>query len=154
VSRQSIIGLASLAVVGGLTLSGCAANAEAVPAEATTSAASAGSTTDAMTCAGFNDVLTIIVNADAGLAGGRMAEQEQQGWYRLATRVLDGVPTRGEGAVSDATATMKGLAPAVAFGAIGTTGIGSAEWDGGRDELSSACSEAGTEMAAEKFTGG
>ena len=158
-SRQSII-LASLAVVGALTLSGCAASAEAAPtesaasAESTESAASAGSTTDAMTCAGFNDALTIIVNADAGLAEGRMAEQEQQGWYRLATRVLDGVPTRGDGAVSDVTTAMKDLAPGVALGAMGTTGIGSAEWDVARDELSAACSEAGTEMAVERFTGG
>ena len=149
-SRQSII-LASLAVVGALTLSGCTASAEAAPTE---SAASAGSTTDAMTCAGFNDALTIIVNADAGLAEGRMAEQEQQGWYRLATRVLDGVPTRGDGAVSDVTTAMKDLAPGVALGAMGTTGIGSAEWDVARDELSAACSEAGTEMAVERFTGG
>jgi len=107
-----------------------------------------------MTCTGFNDVMTIIVNADHGLADGRMAEQEQQGWYRLATRVLDGVPTRGEGAVSDVTTAMKDLAPRVALGAMGTTGIGSTEWNVARDDLSTACSDAGTEMAVEGFTGG
>lgn len=149
-SRQSII-LASLAAVGALTLTGCTASAEAAPTE---SPASAAPTTDAMTCTGFNDALTIISNADAGLSEGRMAEQEQQGWYRLATRILDGVPTRGEGAVSDVTIEMKGIAPRLALGAIGTTGIGSVEWDVARDALSAACSDAGTEMAVEQFTGG
>lgn len=161
-SRQSII-LVSLAVVGALTLSGCASDADAdadagaaaaAPAESAQPAASAETTTDAMTCTGFNDAMTIIVNADAGLAEGRMAEQEQQGWYRLATRVLAGVPTRGEGAVSDVTTTMKDLAPRIALGSMGTTGIGTAEWNVARDDLSTACSESGSEMAVERFTGG
>ncbi|WP_157109116.1 hypothetical protein [Cryobacterium arcticum] len=158
-SRQSII-LASLAVVGALTLSGCTASAEAAPtestasAESTESAASAGSTTDAMSCSGFNDTATIIVNADAGVRDGRMAAQEQQGWYRLATRVLDGVPIRGEGAVSDALAGLKTIAPSVTLGAMSTTGIGSAEWYTGQDALSAACADAGSELAVESFTGG
>ena len=106
------------------------------------------------TCTGFNDVVTITANADPGLGDGRMAEQEQQGWYRLATRVLDGVPTGGEGEVSDAVAALKDVAPVVALGAMGTTGIGSAEWNSAVQELSDDCAAAGAEMAVEMYTGG
>jgi len=83
-----------------------------------------------------------------------MAPQEQEGWYRLATRVLDGVPTRGEGAVSDAADALKSVAPAIKIGAMGTTGIGSAEWDGALQKFSDACTEADIETAVEMFTGG
>jgi hypothetical protein len=152
-SRRHVM-LFPLAVVGALALSGCSASAGAAPVAAPSSGASTSFTTDAMTCAGFNDVLTITSNADAGLRDGRMAAQEHEGWYRLATRVLDGVPTRGAGAVSDAVTAMQEIAPAIALTAIQTTGIGSAEWDGGIQELSEACTSAGSETAVEMFTGG
>lgn len=143
--------LISLALAGLLALSGCMAGTGPAPAA---TPASAESTTDTATCAGFNDVATITANADAGLRDGRMATQEQQGWYRLATRVLDGVPTRGEGEVSDAAAALKDVVPAVDLGAMGTTGIGSAEWNSAVQELSDACATAGAEMAIEMYTGG
>lgn len=145
------VSLMSLTLAGVLALSGCTAGAEPAP---TATPASAGTTTDVSTCTGFNDVATITANADAGLRDGRMAAQEQQGWYRLATRVLDGVPTSGEGEVSDAAAALKDVAPMVTLGAMGTTGIGSAEWDSAVQELSEACTAAGAEMAIEMYTGG
>ena len=150
------VSLMSLALAGVLALSGCMAGAEPAPAATPPAAtpAAAGSTTDTATCAGFNDVATITANADAGLRDGRMAAQEQQGWYRLATRVLDGVSTRGEGEVSDAAAALKGVAPVIALGAVGTTGIGSAEWNSAVQALSDACAAAGAEMAIEMYTGG
>ena len=149
-SRRKV-SLASLALIGALALSGCNAGMSAAP---NATPASAASTTDAVTCTGFNDVLTIASNADAGLREGRMAAQEQEGWYRLATRVLDGVPTRGQGAVSEAAVALKHLAPAIDLGAMGTTGIGSAEWNSGLQELSDACAKADVETAIEMFTGG
>ena len=145
------VSLISLALAGLLALSGCMAGAEPAPAA---TPASAGSTTDTATCTGFNDVATITANADAGLRDGRMAAQEQQGWYRLATRVLDGVPTRGAGEVSDAVAALKDSAPMVDLGAMGTTGIGSADWNTAVQGLSEACTAAGAEMAIEMYTGG
>jgi hypothetical protein len=146
--RQALV--VSLAIAGALATSGCTGSEIAPPAAVT----SAPSITDMVTCAGFNDVLTITANADAGLRDGRMAPQEQQGWYRLATRVLDGVPTRGDGAVSDAADALKNAAPAIKIGTAGTTGIGSAEWESGFQKLSDACSEADVETAIEMFTGG
>lgn len=138
-------------MVGALALSGCSAGVEAASSP---TPASAASTTDTVTCTAFNDVLTITSNADAGLRDGRMAAQEQHGWYRLATRVLDGVPTRGEGVVSEAVAALKKVAPSIDLGAAGTTGIGSAEWNSRLQDLSDACAEADVEMAIEMFTGG
>ena len=143
--------LVPLALAGMLVLSGCTAGAEPAPAA---TPASAGTATDTATCTGFNDVATITANADAGLRDGRMAAQEQQGWYRLATRVLDGVPTRGAGEVNDAAAALKDVAPMVDLGAMGTTGIGSADWNSAVQGLSEACTAAGAEMAIEMYTGG
>lgn len=149
--RQRHVGITAVALAGALALSGCAAGSEAAPSA---EPAAAVSTTDAATCAGFNDVLTITANADAGLRDGRMAAQEQEGWYRLATRVLAGVPTRGDGAVSDAAAALTTAAPAVDLGAMATTGIGSTEWNSGLQEMSTACAAAGAETAVEMYTGG
>jgi hypothetical protein len=153
-NRRSIT-LSSLALAGALALSGCATAAEAKPPASQSAApAAAESTTDAESCTGFNDVLTITTNADKGLRDARMAEQEQMGWYRLATRILDGVPTSGQGAVSDTIAALKSIAPEIKLGAIEPTEIGSTEWNQGVQDLSTACAAAGTEMAAESYTGG
>jgi len=146
--RQVVIVL--LALCGTLALTGCATGADAAPTETSASAVAA---TDEMTCAGFGDVLTITANADAGLRDGRMEEQEQQGWYRLATRVLDRVPVREEGAVSDAMVELKDAAPAIAIGVIETPGIGSAEWDSANQALGDACADVGG-PSIEMFTGG
>jgi hypothetical protein len=108
-NRRSIA-RSALAFAGALALSGCTAAADAEPSA---SPSAAESTTDAESCTGFNDVLTITTNAEKGFLDARMAEQEQMGWYRLATRILSGVPTSGEGAVSDAIAALKSIAPEI-----------------------------------------
>ena len=137
------------ALAGALALSGCTAE----PAPSATPAAAV-ATTDAVTCFAVGDVLTITANADAGLRESRMAAQEQQGWYRLATRVLERVPTSGEGDVSEAVGALKDMAPVITLGAVAATGIGSAEWYEGLDDLYLACSDAGAETAVQMFTGG
>jgi hypothetical protein len=110
--------------------------------------------TDAETCQAFGDVMTIIVNADVALKEGRMQAQEHEGWYVLATRVLNRVPTRGEGAVSDAVAALKQLAPASIQGVDGTSELGTQVWGNQTQALDSACAAAGTELAVSAFTGG
>ncbi len=62
---------------------------------------------DEAVCTAYGDVMTILENADLGLDDGRMETQEQQGWYRLATRVLDRLPASGDGAVSQAIADLQ-----------------------------------------------
>ncbi|MCU1403810.1 MAG: hypothetical protein JWQ43_113 [Glaciihabitans sp.] len=141
----------SVALIGALALAGCAANAEPVASASPTSTASS---VDREACEASNDVRTIVANADVGVSDGRMATQEQQGWYRVAARVLDRVQTSGDGAVSDAIAALKEAAPAEAPGAMGTVAIGSDEWNSGLQLLSDACDDVGVEAAIMMFTGG
>ena len=147
--RHVLMGL--LMGCGALTLTACTSDADGAPSEAPTLAAPV---TDEATCTAFGDVLTITGNADVALRDGRMEAQEHQGWYGLATRVLDRIPTRGEGAVSDAIAALREMAPATAPGVVGTPGFGNTEWVRGVQELDSACTDAGAELAVEGFTGG
>lgn len=149
--RNNRIFIASLTLCGALALTGCAQDTYRTRSETPTPAASV---TDQATCQDFGDVLTIVANADVSLSEGRMAAQEHQGWYVLATRVLDRVPSRGEGAVSDALAALKKVAPATAQGVDGTQGLGTTEWDGATQALNSACAAAGSELAVVAFTGG
>ena len=134
-----------------LALVGCTTGSELAPSASPSAAASV---TDEVTCAAFGDVLTITANADAGLRDGRMASQEQQGWYRLATRVLDRVPTSGSGDVNDATNALKDAAPVINLGGMSSSGIGSAEWNDGLDQFHFACADVGAETAVQMFTGG
>jgi hypothetical protein len=147
--RHVLVASLTLCVV--LALTGCAEDTYSTRSETPTPAASV---TDKATCQDFGDVLTIIQNADVAVIGGRMQAQEQQGWYGLATRVLDRVPTRGEGAVSDAVAALKKVAPAAAQGVDGTQGIDTAEWGRDTQALDSACTAAGSQLAVIGFTGG
>ena len=138
-------------VIGALLLTGCVGGNDVIHEGA---APSASPRTDDMACVAFGDVLTIVINADSGLRDGRMAAQEQQGWYRLATRVLDRLPTRGEGAVDAALADLKAAAPVIALSANGASGIGSPGWEDGYRAMSEACADAGAELGLESFTGG
>lgn len=149
IRRQEFI--ASLMAACAFALTGCAGSDDGAPSEAW---APAVAVTDAVTCTAFGDVLTVVANADVAVSQGRMEAQEQQGWYGLATRVLDRVPTRGEGAVGDALDALKALAPATAAGVVGTPGFGSSEWERATRDLNLACSDAGSELTVEGFTGG
>jgi hypothetical protein len=135
------LAFASVALCIAGALSGCTAAAE--PAS-TDSPQGSVSEADRETCAAFSEVLTITSNADVALAEQRMAYQEKVGWYRVATHVLELVPTSGEGDVSDALAVLKELSPL----------IGSDEWNTSLQVLSDACTEAGSELTISMFSGG
>ncbi|QEW03027.1 hypothetical protein [Microbacterium lushaniae] len=109
--------------------------------------------TDIETCEAFTDVSTILQNAGAALHEGRMSQKEYDGWMRLATRVLDRVPTRGEGAVSDAVAALKAEYPPIPAGAQGATSIGN-PGPNTAPSPADACEAAGYQIFAEGFTGG
>lgn len=110
---------------------------------------------DPGTCAAFGDVLTIVENADIGLADGRMEPQEHQGWYQLATRVLGRLPAAGDGAVPTAVARLQEIAPAVPSGGVHEpAGVRTPEWYDAMDELSAACDDLGVPLAISMFTGG
>lgn len=154
-----IVGLVAI----GAGASGCAAPAAkadptpdataAVTESAAPEPAVDSAVTDAESCEAFVDVSTILFNAETGLREGRMSRQEYTGWLQLATRVLDRVPARGEGAVSDAIAALKLAAPAIPAGGTGPTDIGTSEWYNAA-QLADACLEAGHELFTVAFTGG
>lgn len=110
---------------------------------------------DATICTAFGDVLTIVANADAALASGRMEPQEHDGWYRLATRALDRLPSTGDSAVRTAVGELKEIAPATPAGAYAdATGVHSPEWNDAETALGSACDDVGAPLAITMFTGG
>lgn len=109
---------------------------------------------DAASCVAFADVLTIITTAENGLQSGRMLQQEYDGWYRLATRVLDRVPTTGQGAVSDAVTALKGIAPPIPSGTMASSGINTEEWYAAMAPLGEACTAAGGALTVESYIGG
>lgn len=100
-------------------------------------------------------MLTIIENADLGLADGRMDAQEHTGWYQVATRVLDRLPSAGDTAVQRAVAELQRAAPAAPPGASGTsTGVRSPAWMQAEGDLGTACDDLGSPLAISVFTGG
>ncbi|MET4099215.1 hypothetical protein ABIB37_001452 [Agrococcus sp. UYP10] len=137
-----------IALVGGAALTGCSSST------APESSGAGAEVSDATTCEAFGDVLTITGNADIALDQGRIGQQEHDGWERLATRVLDRVPTTGEGAVSEAITQLRDSAPPIALGAAYSAGIGSTSWNDGIGALLEACQSAGSDLATEAFTGG
>src|SRR6478736_2462717 len=105
---------------------------------------------DAAACTAFGDVLTIVENADVALAEGRMAAQEQHGWYQLATRVLDRLPSGGGTAVQTAVGALQEAAPAVPSGASAeSTGVCSPAWSAAEVDLAAACEEIGSPRSEE-----
>ncbi|WP_250445667.1 hypothetical protein [Actinotalea sp. C106] len=100
-------------------------------------------------------MLTIVENAELGLASGRMEDQERDGWFGLATRVLDRLPSTGESAVQTAIGELQEIAPVIPAGAgADPTGLRSPEWYDAQGALSTACEELGAPLAISVFTGG
>ena len=106
-------------------------------------------------CAQFSDVGTIIFNAGSGLRDGRMAEQEYQGWLRLAARVLSRIDADDTTDLGAAIAAAQAAAPAVPIGIVqDVLDPLSSEWTVAQDSVRAACSAAGAEVVGEGFTGG
>ena len=145
-----------MAVCAGLTLSGCGApdgpegSAASQPPSREVAAAE-----DAEVCSALSDVMTILDNADLGLADGRMAEQEKEGWYQLATRVLDRIPASDDAVLSQGLADLRATTPPVAAGTKGTSeGIGSPAWHDAFASVAETCAAADAELAVQSFSGG
>lgn len=161
--NKRFVALPALGAIALLVLvtSGCS-NASAAPAATSTaaeptaesSAAPEAAATDEESCAGFGDVMTILHNVGAAVHEQRMSEREREGWYGLATRVLDRVPASGEGVISDALAAMKKAAPPVGIDGGATSTIESEAWNAAGEDLREACEAAGHEVVAEGFIGG
>ena len=146
-------------MLAGLVLTGCGANAEpaATSSAETTQADVAKDDTarDAAACKAVSDVMTIADNVDIALSEGRMAAQEQRGWYDVATRVLDRIPSTGNDAVSLGVADLKEAAPPLTPGTgAEPLGIGSDAWYDALATLDEPCLAADAELTIHVFTGG
>ena len=133
VNRWAVL---SAAVLSATVMGGCSAEGEAHAGQTETPQASTAAQQpspvdppevdaldDAAICTAYGDVMTIAENADLALAKGRTEAQERDGWYRLATRVLDRLPSAGDSAVQTAIGELKEIAP-VTSGAFGeSTGV-------------------------------
>lgn len=166
-ARQWVVAV-SAAVLGAAVAGGCSADDQ--PHAGTPQAPQAGTATepsspaaapvpealdDSAICAAFGDVLTIVENADLGLEDGRMEAQEHAGWYRLATRVLDRLPSTGDGAVHTAIAQLQEIEPAAPSGAVASPdGVRSPEWYEAEEVLRAACDGLGVPLTMNVFTGG
>lgn len=146
--------LIAIAGVAGCAVNGQPDAAAGGGAPQTSEVSASTDVTDEETCLRFSDVMTIVNNAEVGVFEGRMEKQEQEGWHRLATRVIDRTPSTGTGDVSDALAAVKSAVPPVARGAYGPPMIGTDEWRDAMNALINACNESGNEFAVEMFTGG
>lgn len=161
-SARTRVTAAALVALSFVALAGCAAaesDARTPSSAAPPATAEAvvevepGGVTDAQSCEAFDDVNVILHNAYVALRENRIGEREYQGWMRLATRVLDRVPTTGSGPVHDAVERLKAAAPPVPLGSMGGTPIGTPEWSASAP-LAQACEDAGEMLITEGFTGG
>lgn len=151
----------SALVFAGLVLAGCGGGAGAEPEPSPPSettqadAAEDAAVRDAAACAAVSDVMTIVDNADIALREGRMAAQEQEGWYEVATRTLDRIPSSDDGAVSQGVADLKEAAPAVKAGTKGEpVGVRSDAWHDALATLDEPCLAVDSQLAISAFTGG
>lgn len=139
-----------------LALAGCG-TADRSASAAASGSPGPGSVTvqDSEVCSALSDVMTVVDNADSGLADGRMAEQERDGWYRLATRVLDRIPGGDDAVLSQGLADLRATAPPVDAGTRGPTeGIGSPAWHDALASVADTCAAADAELTVESFSGG
>ena len=155
---QQAAGVSAL-VIAGLVLTGCGASAEPAatpPAEMTQADAAENDVAlDVAACEAISDVLTIVENADIALREGRMAAQEQQGWYKIAVRTLDRIPSTGDGAISQGVADMKEAGPAVdAWMSPEPVVIDLRPWLGVFIDLEEPCLAVDVQLAVSMFTGG
>ena len=152
---KTVAGTSAL-VFAALMMAGCSDDAQAQPKAATPpEATQTDATADASACAAVSDVMTILENADMALREGRMAAQEQQGWYRIATRVLDSIPTDDDGAVNRGVSELQEIAPAVRAGTgAEPVGLGTKAWHETLATLAGPCTAAGSELTIGMFTGG
>ena len=150
---------ASALVLVALTMAGCSGEGSAALPEPTGEVAQVDApedgAQDAAACAAVSDVMTIVENADIALSEGRMAAQEQQGWYEVATDVLHRIPSGGDSAVSLGGADLQATVPAVeTWPRTEPTVIRSDAWNDALTTLDAPCLEVDSELTIGVFTGG
>ncbi|MFB7252387.1 hypothetical protein [Microbacterium sp. NPDC056234] len=109
---------------------------------------------DEITCAAYGDVVTILHNAQTAYFEERMTQQELDGWFAVASRVLGNIPSADTGTVSESLVALQEAVPAVADLRKTNFPFPDGEVDVPGVSLSEACREAGFEVVINAFTGG
>ncbi|GAB2469990.1 hypothetical protein [Xylanimonas ulmi] len=164
--RAARAATASALLVMALAAAGCDGGAQPeppgaqTPADASEDAATDDDPThdaaqDTAACAAVSDAQSIVENADIALREGRISDQEQQGWYAVATRVLHRIPSGGDSAVSQGVAALQGTVSEVKAGAWAEPfAIRSNAWGDALRALDEPCQAAGSELSVSMFVGG
>ena len=149
-----LLGASGCAAVGSAETGSANAESSLVTESPTPEPASPESTeaADEITCAAYGDVVTILHNAQTAYFEDRMTQQELDGWFAVASRVLGNIPAAETGTVSEALAALQEAVPPVPD--LRKTNFPFPDVDLPGVELSEACSEAGFEIAINAFTGG
>jgi len=139
-------------VLGLVLLSGCTASPSPSPDPDTPTA---GEALDVEACVQFGDVLTLIFNESVALREGRASQQEMDGALRLATRILHRIEADPETPVGTALTDLKRVADEIGPGAMFEPFDPDGEaWNDAYLAMSSACTEAGSQLAVSAWTGG
>jgi len=150
---------ASALVLVALTVAGCSGGS-ITQGELTGEVARAVAPADdvagaAAACEAVSDVMTVAENVAVAVGEARMTAQEQQGWYQVASRMLDRIPVTGDAAVDQGVEGLRAAVPAVAAGARAEPfELTSDAWNEALASLDEPCLAADAELAVSVFTGG
>lgn len=152
-AASALLGISLLVGCGGNDPAPEASQAQAEPADGIEASDGAGDADEV--CAALGDVMTIVENTDLAAQSGRIDDQEVQGWYTLATRVLDRIPPPDDADLAQGVRALQDVAPRVDAGQAGVTPeFGSPTWDSAVQDVAQACGDAGVDLAIAPFTGG
>ncbi len=138
--------------LGLVLLSGCTASTSPSPAPDTPTAVEG---VDVEACVQFGDVLTLIYNESVAFQEGRASQQEMDGALRLATRILHRIEADPATPVGIALTDLKRVATEIGPGAMFEPFDADGEaWNDAYLAMSSACTDAGSQLAVSAWTGG
>jgi hypothetical protein len=157
-ARQRALGTIAAAAVAVSALSGCtgAAGVDPTPTPSGSEDASPDrSVAPSETCAQLIDINTLLVNGEAALATGRVAQQELDSMARLAGRMAHRVDVAPDTELAVVVTELQSAAgPYKTGGAMLPVDPASDAWTTAIDRAHDECTRAGVEFYVEMWTGG
>jgi len=147
-----------VALAAASALAGCVAGTpapEATPTPTDTFAATISrSVTPTETCAQLIDINTIIYNAGLDVYQGRMAQQEADGYTRIAARLVHRIDVEPGTGLATAVEALQSVTTEMKPGAIVPFDPTDPAWAAAFSDAKDECTRAGVEFYVEGFTGG
>jgi hypothetical protein len=156
IARRRALGTIVAAALAVSALSGCTGAAGVAPTPSASAAASGErSVTPSETCAQLIDINTLLVNGQAALATGRVAQQELDGIARLAGRMAHRVDVTPKTELAVVVAELQSAAGTYKTGgAMLPVDPTSDAWTSAIRRAHDECTRAGVEFYVEGWTGG